>query len=203
MIEPEDFEDFAFPKRKYYRDHDIEIKEVYPSFILGFRSWRIYSKDEIENSKKTPIHSAGSIFGFGYDEFLPDRDDLLYSVVREKHWTPGKNEAVCDTPGESHEAPTRLCRCGLNAFFDIDMADQYENEMIITGQRYITGAVLGWGNTEVHKDGFRSQWGQVIAFLGKGRGQEKELSLKYKAPLFERKEDLVSYGLRFGIIPGL
>jgi hypothetical protein len=97
-------------------------------------------------------------------------------------WRPGINHARCRThdPGyagalwaqrhasiyiesnpEPHTTPDPDCECGLYALHDLDLIRGHEPETIV----FIIGAVAAWGRLEVHWDGFRAEYAQIVALV--------------------------------------
>lgn len=97
---------------------------------------------------------------------------LLYPVAAPPAflWRPGPNQAVClrhfrvrrREPDPSHPAPQSRCGCGLYAF--TDPADR----RLRLGD-CPPGAVVAWGDIEVHRGGYRAQHAQIVA-LGERSG---------------------------------
>lgn len=97
-------------------------------------------------------------------------------------WQPGVNTAVCrrveheatyyslyelqpaPAPAVRHSAPHHECACGLYARFGHEALMDYTlpsmDEMLMP---LVAGSVVGWGNMEVHRSGFRAQHAQVTA----------------------------------------
>lgn len=88
-------------------------------------------------------------------------------------WRPGVNTAKCAigsapsgytiaiayeegvVPIQPHAAPGNQCQCGLYAYHDHVTADPAVG--------YVWGAVAAWGNIEVHHNGFRAQYAEIVA----------------------------------------
>ncbi len=73
-------------------------------------------------------------------------------------WTPGVNQAVClhrgMHPGKA--PPVADCSCGLYALARHDDAR-------LRPAREAVGAIVAWGDVEVHATGFRAQYAAVVA----------------------------------------
>ena len=73
-------------------------------------------------------------------------------------WSPGINQARClrhpDRPG--HVPPVAACSCGLYA-----LARSDDDRLCPRGEA--VGAIVGWGDVEVHRSGFRAQYAAVVA----------------------------------------
>ena len=67
-------------------------------------------------------------------------------------WGPGF------APRRAHTAPEATCACGLYAWHDVTRLPRppgWEAE-------WVYGAVLAWGTTEVHADGFRAEFAEPV-----------------------------------------
>ena len=86
----------------------------------------------------------------------------LYSLVTGQPWERGVNEAVCRSTLRysgvpDHNAPGAACKCGFYANYAVDLGQVFHGWAI--------GAVLGWGNLQVHGDGFRAQYAEVLCLV--------------------------------------
>jgi hypothetical protein len=135
---------------------------VYGECVIGYRQWRL------DDWVLSPI---------GYTSTPP--------------WRPGVNTARCAIdPGytitfgtspapaavgpaaEQHAAPHNECQCGLYAYHDpIKTYPAYG---------YVWGAVAAWGNIEVHHNGFRAQYAQIVA-LAEPESREEAENLRWTA----------------------
>lgn len=82
-------------------------------------------------------------------------------------WRPGVNVAECrkreapfwpsNADGLSHPgpSPTVGCTCGLHAFHEVPD--------ITTRTPWVCGAIAAWGDLQVHSNGFRAQYAQIVA----------------------------------------
>lgn len=93
---------------------------------------------------------------FGVRYFRVDGDACI-SVIQEEVWSPGVNVAKC-IAGHRQEAisPVTECSCGLYAYHGLTELYErpYHGEVI--------AIVNGWGNTELHANGWRSQYAQIV-----------------------------------------
>ena len=100
-------------------------------------------------------------------------------------WHPGRNDAACVYVGRSrgpHASPDLRCDCGLHAYHDISAMARAAG-----ADGCIGGAVVAWGDMEVHVDGFRAQYAQVVALAVPDTARlavpAKEAARRYAVPL--------------------
>jgi len=149
--------------------------------------------------KEIPLFTEAVV---GYRQWRLD-DWVLSPINYGTPYRPGVNEAVCNpnvgfharqrrlTSGNytlGHEAPAKDCHCGFNAFHDFEKmnAASFANKEHGT----VTGAIIGWGNLEVHSNGFRSQFCRIVALVGNGNDNLNEIAELYKVPLVDTNEEL-------------
>lgn len=162
----------------------------------------LFINDSIEDhvqsrpAKEVPLFSECVI---GYRKWRL-ADWVLSPINHGNPWRPGVNKAVCqpdrthfylnymgDAPDISHKAPGRDCNCGMNAFFE--PKDIREGGDVL-------GAVVGWGDLQVHPDGFRAEYAQIVALINMGSANDpKEPDLTavttlYRVPLLDSMEEL-------------
>ena len=78
-------------------------------------------------------------------------------------WRPGTNEARCLAPGaKRHRAPGHRCTCGLYGLTDS------RDPRLLAGRQAV-GAIVAWGDVELHRTGFRAQYARIVA-LGAPHG---------------------------------
>jgi hypothetical protein len=96
----------------------------------------------------------------GYRYWRVGRDGALRCMLSRDTWLEGANRASCWRCG--HDAPGRLCRCGFNALHELPLAelDEYRGAVL--------GAIAAWGEVDVHRTGFRTQFAKVIALADGG-----------------------------------
>jgi len=97
----------------------------------------------------------------GYRYWRIAADGSLRCLISNERWAPGANRAHCWRRG--HEAPGRLCTCGFNALHDLPGANRR-----MTHRNTVLGAIAAWGDTEVHRTGFRAQFACVVALAEGG-----------------------------------
>lgn len=129
----------------------------------------------------------------GYRSWKLD-DWVLTPVSFGSPWRPGVNRAVCKAhetasvwyldPSEqpkpkTHPAPQQNCTCGLHAYHEIP--EQPDG----TGAQIIVGAVAAWGNLQVHCNGFRAEYAQIVALVADA-GLD-EIAELYGVPLVARE----------------
>lgn len=152
----------------------------------------------------------------GFRGWKVSRDDgglVLESTGVDGRWEPGPNEAKCqveDNPRGGagwvtlgwqtaqgspwyerfHQAPNPDCVCGLYA-----MHKQPDVARWAGGDR-VEGVVQAWGNIEVHADGFRAQYAEIVLLVMPDEVAEKH---PYAAELL--RECAARYGARI-VSPG-
>ena len=96
-------------------------------------------------------------------------------------WEPGANTARCVFHAE-HRAPVAQCSCGLYALADAsDERLRPDHEAV--------GAIVAWGDVEVHRTGFRAELAAIVALALPDRvrpAHEQDLRLaaaRYGVPL--------------------
>ncbi len=120
---------------------------VYGECVIGYRSWRL-------------------------------KDWALTPVTVGPPWRPGVNHARCrchdndlttmlsamsmlrrggKAAPAGHSAPHEHCDCGYYAYHDLAVA------RIRLSAGEVVGAIAAWGNLEVHADGFRAEYAQIVA----------------------------------------
>jgi hypothetical protein len=97
----------------------------------------------------------------GYRAWRLDREELVpWSAGRAGAgaWTPGVNQATCLHPGAhpDQSPPVADCSCGLYA-----LADPRDDRLRPSFEA--VGAVVAWGDVEVHATGFRAQYAAIVA----------------------------------------
>jgi hypothetical protein len=87
-------------------------------------------------------------------------DGALWSPYAGYRWQPGANTAVCDVPGARHvePAPGHACTCGLHAWYR-----PCPRGASAATADLVAGAVVLWGELELHPTGMRARHASVIA----------------------------------------
>lgn len=101
---------------------------------------------------------------------LADDGELVpWTVARAGGWKPGANTAVCHLShfmvamGEGsrrtprHKPPSETCMCGLYALHDP------RDPRIAPGHDTALGAIVAWGDLEVHATGYRAEHACIVA----------------------------------------
>lgn len=117
--------------------------------VLGFRNWRFVDGELLPLNDPDPWGRLSYRISAvsGADLELPKQSPKRGYAA----WGFDTNDAVCRH--HDHIAPSKECECGLYAWHGIDR---------ISGDE-VAGAVLGWGKTIAHHDGFRSEHAQIVA----------------------------------------
>lgn len=96
----------------------------------------------------------------GYRAWRVGDDGSLvpWSAVAAGAWVPGVNTARCLVTRNvsSHVAPMRRCSCGLYA-----LANPRDRRLHADGQA--VGAIVAWGDIELHATGFRAEKATIVA----------------------------------------
>ena len=108
----------------------------------------------------------------GFRLWTTDGDGTLQSLVIGWDWQPGINRASCAKGWYErkpkwqlpHRVPAKRCQCGFHAYHRLEgvrehAAGLHRNLHLDC----VVGAVAGWGNLQVHPDGFRSEYCQILA----------------------------------------
>lgn len=163
-----------------------EPTQRYSGKVLGFRSWKL------------GLDKQGEVI-------------LKPLTARGYEWEPAENLACCHREG--HQAPASQwdpCDCGLYAFHDVNVSLNYSST------KRLQGVVLGSGNVQVHKEGWRSEKAEIVAFLRLDRESflkrkrkknpdlrlDKllpKLSEKFNVPVFDTDAELLDYVKDLGI----
>lgn len=106
------------------------------------------------------------VLGFRAWKLTPDGDLLPRAVSALEHldagpWRRGRNDALCMYAGitrTAHAAPDADCDCGLYAYHEVASVRREWQ-----AQDCVVGAIVGWGNLQVHRTGFRAERAQVVA----------------------------------------
>lgn len=95
----------------------------------------------------------------GYRAWRLAEDELVpWSAGLAGTWTPGVNQARCLHAANDprHAPPVADCSCGLYALADVD-------DDRLRPDSEAVGAIVAWGDVEVHAAGFRAQYAAVVA----------------------------------------
>lgn len=124
-------------------------------------------------SQSPPVHRVEQgVLGF---RSWVLKGHALHSMYKTDYrWVVDINEAKClrsDSHADliaAHDAPHADCQCGLYAFHN---PPDYWG----TGE-VVHGAILAWGELEVHRDGFRAQFARPIMFAHVTRQETEGLA---------------------------
>ena len=123
-------------------------------------------------SEGSPPTFVEPVVGFRAWKLTPDGKLLPRAVsamarLHAEPWQPGVNDARCMYVGftrEPHPVPGEGCDCGLYAHHDAAELRRYHR-----GDD-VLGAIVGWGDLQVHDNGFRAQHAQVVALVAPTSG---------------------------------
>ncbi len=117
-----------------------------------------------------------------------NRDGLLRAIaVTGQAWSPGTNEARCHMHSTRHRAPAKNCVCGFNALHLLP--EEFRGDA-----GHAIGAIAAWGEVDVYRTGFRSQFACVLGLLAdapEGSFHDEKLRLAaghYGVPLLSLPE---------------
>ena len=171
----------------------------------------------IENwPEKDPPVFEGKALGYRgwYANRLADRTipKSLKALVVDTNWNPGLNKSYCflseserlNIGVDKHESPGAECRCGMNAYNLFDEAlVRTELDYALRGRpafNPIVGSITGFGNLQLHENGWRSEYSEIIAlyaFINTEPGWRldvfKEVADRYEVPLFTDETEFVDY----------
>lgn len=140
--------------------------------VLGVRAWYLYPR------KNSPL----------FENTYPTAEDIpgLYSTTCATQWWPGINKAECAppfliphtafTPPCPHP-PSPLCNCGLYAYHDLLMCVGHWSSYFIGG----FGIIRGWGRMQLHPNGWRAQYAEVLALIS-GQPTPEHAAVKFWRP---------------------
>lgn len=94
---------------------------------------------------------------FGWREWnVSDVGDLIPVGVGGDSWLAGVNTARCRY--HEHPAPDHDCECGLYARYGWDQVGDSDRTTVV-------GVVAAWGEVELHADGFRAEYAEVLCLV--------------------------------------
>lgn len=137
---------------------------------------------------------------------LTDAGELVpWTLVSAGAWEPGANTAVCHirrfaadvgagspSGGHRHRPPAPDCMCGLYALNDAT------DPRIAPSRTGALGAIVAWGDIEVHATGFRAEHACVVALAlpaGASPAEQQRLqraSTRYRVPLVPQAQLLAA-----------
>lgn len=102
----------------------------------------------------------------GYRWWRLSSDGTLIPRTFNEAWQPGVNTARCmphrirglRQDPDPHHAPSQNCDCGIYAMHELDVRPFRLEEPAA-----VVGAIVAWGDLEVHADGFRAEHARVVA----------------------------------------
>lgn len=154
---------------------------MYRGTIIGFRSWKIFSTT---GNLIGPVSKIVWPYDRALEAHCEDIGILESSKVNEPHTTPGE-----------------LCPCGIYAYHSLD--DALAN--FSTNDHSLVGVGAFWGRISVHTNGFKAQYGRVLALADHKEENRKvgwpkllnQMTEKYQIPVIPL-DLLEPYGLTFG-----
>ena len=135
----------------------------------------------------------------GFRAWWPDRDGRLvpWSMAGAGAWDVDVTTAHCGRGSKAeHSAPGHDCSCGLYALTD------HRDPRLICDEQAV-GAIIAWGEMEVHRTGFRAQHACIIALAlpaechGTHRARLAAAALRYRVPLVP-PDQLLAIALEHG-----
>lgn len=106
----------------------------------------------------SPSDVAEPLIGFRAWHVTRDGQLVPWSASGAGAWVAGVNTAVClARPGvRGHVAPVRRCSCGLYALMN-------SRDHRLQPLTQAVGAIVAWGDVELHETGFRAQSALIVA----------------------------------------
>jgi hypothetical protein len=138
---------------------------IYGECVIGYRQWHLteWVLNPVGYMTAPPwrpgVNTARCAAGSG-----PSSYTITFGALN------AFEEGVVPIP--DHMAPGNQCRCGLYAYHDPIKT--------LSGVGYVWGAVAAWGNIEVHHNGFRAQYAQIVA-LTEPESREEAENLRWTA----------------------
>lgn len=116
----------------------------------------------------------------GFRRWSPTDDGALSSQAMSAVWGRGANKARCQSNpytlywtfgSSSHTPPKPRCKvapgpcgdCGLYALHECPSEIAQSQGPFASECAQIVGAVAAWGKVDVHRDGFRAEYAEVVA----------------------------------------
>lgn len=153
-------------------------------------------------SESIPGYSTQSIIGWRGWRFSEKEDALLPLAVRGPAWTPGENKATCSLQ-KGHTIPNLGCDCGFNAYYtpeQLDLnrltCDSSDTEYVELKKRkrnIIEGAIIAKGKMQLHDDGFRAEYSEIIGIIDNGLPCINFIQEIYSVPVFSDTNELIQY----------
>lgn len=118
---------------------------------------------------EAPVSTKGKALGYRtwHVDYDRNKEFVLAPLHKKsKNWHQGINTAYCNASliygmhsSSEHSPCGRIgCRCGFNAWNKVE-------ESLESGgtEKCIYGAISGWGKMQIHEDGWRSEYAEIIA----------------------------------------
>lgn len=134
----------------------------FTDYFIGYRAWKVERANTEEVIGPHFLRLLSMTHNSG---FLPWEKEVPEAACLSSVRVEGSLLEPCLAPGSN-------CHCGYNAFHDLSDAVEYLRLKYLTEQLspnksgldyYILGSVRGWGRCEVHENGWRSQFVEVVA----------------------------------------
>lgn len=122
----------------------------------------------------------------GFRVWAIEKDGTLSAPAARTRWRPGSNIAYCRS--NKHDAPSKNCDCGFNAFGDFPEFAEKE-----TKQNYLWGAVVLKGRAQIHESGIRAEEAEIVTLLHNPNNDPSLEGLvvkKYSVSLFDSVAEL-------------
>lgn len=119
--------------------------------IIGHRLWSVENNGYLHS-----IGIAGQAWGRGVNEARCQKNHSgLISFGLSMYNDPPPLPKLCE------ESPGHDCVCGLYAYHDYE--GKATRGPFVNPATLIPGVIAAWGRCEVHKDGFRAQYAEIVA----------------------------------------
>jgi hypothetical protein len=157
--------------------------------VVAYRSWYTYPTERVlVAAPVSEPHQKG-----------------LYSTSVGYRWKPGENVASCKpflpwADGVVHsDYPGEGCSCGFHACAIFEEAPRwvfYGGQLF--GRPFVVGAVVLWGDLRSGGSVIRASHAAVVALMGEGNPQSKELAAMYGVPVCESEAELRYEATEYG-----
>lgn len=133
--------------------------------VVGYRYFR-----DVDGALGSQGHTQW-IWGRGVHEATCDKSGGLWSVAGSLMWSWGTAGSSAQQPATYYANPAKVeqpckvspghgCTCGLHAYHAVP---EIKRPPFVAPGNDIPAAVLAWGQMEVHSNGFRAQYAELLA----------------------------------------
>jgi hypothetical protein len=156
--------------------------------VIGYRSWRATADDLLESS-----YVEGCLWSTQMNAYCDyEKRDYRFKEAPKRGGILGPlldRYLPLPRPPE-HMAPHKPCVCGLYGFAN--------PKVRYFSRKHIHGAVVGWGRTCLHRDGFRSERMRILALCLEGDLERvRRIADRYGVPAVP-PDQLEAFASEFG-----